>query len=93
MMVALERGGTIDRDEMLMKLVDIQYERNDVSLRAEQVPRAGGLRRDLARLRGVRVSDRVLGRRGRSVVADQPGQRRDVIDIRTSCSSTRPSIS
>ena len=31
MMVALERGGQIDRDEMLMKLVDIQYERNDVS--------------------------------------------------------------
>jgi len=31
MMVALERGQTIDRDEMLMKLVDIQYDRNDVS--------------------------------------------------------------
>ncbi|MHB8973529.1 MAG: excinuclease ABC subunit UvrB [Pirellulaceae bacterium] len=31
MMVALERGATMDRDEMLMKLVDIQYDRNDVS--------------------------------------------------------------
>jgi excinuclease ABC subunit B len=31
MMVALKRGDQIDRDEMLMKLVDIQYERNDVS--------------------------------------------------------------
>ena len=31
MMVALERGGTVDRDEVLMKVVDIQYERNDVS--------------------------------------------------------------
>jgi excinuclease ABC subunit B len=31
MMVALSVGQTIDRDEMLMKLVDIQYERNDVS--------------------------------------------------------------
>ncbi len=30
MMVALERGGTIDRDCLLAKLVDIQYERNDV---------------------------------------------------------------
>ena len=29
MMVALKRGDTIDRDEMLMKLVNIQYERND----------------------------------------------------------------
>lgn len=31
MMVSLKCGQTIDRDEMLMKLVDIQYERNDVS--------------------------------------------------------------
>ena len=31
MMVALQRGQEIDRDEMLMKLIDIQYERNDVS--------------------------------------------------------------
>jgi excinuclease ABC subunit B len=31
MMVALSRGQQVDRDQMLMKLVDIQYERNDVS--------------------------------------------------------------
>ncbi len=31
MMVALRKGQSIDRDEMLMKLVDIQYQRNDVS--------------------------------------------------------------
>ncbi|MCA9107613.1 MAG: excinuclease ABC subunit UvrB [Planctomycetales bacterium] len=31
MMVALVKGGTIDRDEMLSKFVDIQYERNDVA--------------------------------------------------------------
>jgi excinuclease ABC subunit B len=31
MMVALERGATMDRDDMLRKLVDIQYDRNDVS--------------------------------------------------------------
>jgi excinuclease ABC subunit B len=31
MMVALHRGQSIDRDEMLRKLVDIQYDRNDVS--------------------------------------------------------------
>ncbi|MBC8354871.1 MAG: excinuclease ABC subunit UvrB [Planctomycetes bacterium] len=30
MMVSLQKGQMIDRDEMLMKLVDIQYERNDV---------------------------------------------------------------
>ena len=31
MMVALKRGDVVDRDDMLMGLVDIQYERNDVS--------------------------------------------------------------
>ncbi len=31
MMVRLNVGGTIDRDELLLKLVDIQYDRNDVS--------------------------------------------------------------
>ena len=31
MMVLLQRGQTVDRDELLMKFVDIQYERNDVS--------------------------------------------------------------
>jgi len=30
MMVGLARGQMVDRDQMLMKLVDIQYERNDV---------------------------------------------------------------
>jgi len=31
MMVALERGGSIDRDHLLAKLIDIQYDRNDIS--------------------------------------------------------------
>ena len=30
MMIGLRRGMTIDRDQLLMKLVDVQYERNDV---------------------------------------------------------------
>lgn len=30
MMVALEKGQLIDRDEMLARLIDIQYERNDI---------------------------------------------------------------
>src|SRR5438270_4400533 len=30
MMVGLQRGQQIDRDEMLRKLVDVQYERNDI---------------------------------------------------------------
>ncbi|MEA2631154.1 MAG: excinuclease subunit, partial [Chloroflexota bacterium] len=31
MMVRLDVGGSIDRDQMLLKLVDIQYDRNDVN--------------------------------------------------------------
>jgi len=31
MMLHLKRGQSLDRDEMLMQLVDVQYERNDVS--------------------------------------------------------------
>ena len=31
MMVAVKRGQVIDRDELLRKLIDIQYDRNDVS--------------------------------------------------------------
>ena len=31
MMVALAKGETIDRDEMLTRLIDIQYQRNDIS--------------------------------------------------------------
>ena len=31
MMVAVAKGQTIDRDDMLMRLIDIQYERNDIS--------------------------------------------------------------
>ena len=31
MMVALRKGDTIDRDDMLTKLIDIQYSRNDVA--------------------------------------------------------------
>src|SRR6516165_5284732 len=31
MMVRLVKGDTIDRDQMLLRLVDIQYERNDVA--------------------------------------------------------------
>ena len=31
MMVHLQKGGTISRNELLLKLVDIQYERNDIS--------------------------------------------------------------
>ncbi len=93
MMVRLRLGDVIDRDEMLLKFVDIQYDRNDVSLRAGQVPRAGRRRRALAGLRGDRLPDRALRRRGRA-----PGRRSTRSPATCSrrtrrCTSTRPSTS
>ena len=37
MMVGLERGTRIDRDQMLEKLIDIQYERNDIAFERSKV--------------------------------------------------------
>ena len=46
MMLDVQQGETLDRDELLRRLVDIQYERNDVRLRARHVPRARRRGRD-----------------------------------------------
>ncbi len=37
MMVSLRKGATIDRDDMLAKLIDIQYDRNDVAFERSKV--------------------------------------------------------
>ena len=55
------RGRRSSRDEILRKLVDIQYERNDIELRARQVPRARRHARDLARLRGTALRIEFFG--------------------------------
>ena len=75
MMISL-RGETVDRDEVLAKLVDVQYERNDIEFARGKFPRARRLRRAVAVVRGVRAADRVLGRRGRAALDHQPHQRR-----------------
>ena len=49
MMLPLRVGDEIDRDEMLLKLIDIQYDRNDVSFQRGTVPRAGRRRRSVGR--------------------------------------------
>ena len=82
MMVRLQLGDIIDRDEMLLKFVDIQYDRNDVGVRAGQVPRAGRRRRALAGLRGDRLPDRALRRRGRAAGDDRPADRHRARDAR-----------
>ena len=76
MMVGLEVGQTVDRDEVLRQAGrhPVRAERHRVS--AGQVPRAGRLRRGLADLRGVRLPHRVLGRRGRAAFGHPSHQRR-----------------
>ena len=71
MMVGVSVGDVIDRDAMLAKLVDIQYERNDTDPSRGKFRVRGDCGRAVAELRGVCVSDRVLGRRGRAAVDHQ----------------------
>ena len=77
MMVRVVKGEIVDRDSMLLKLVDIQYQRNDVGFRARQVPRPRRRGRGLAGIRGIRLSHRAVRRRGREPGHHQPRQRRD----------------
>ena len=76
MMVGLQVGKTVDRDEVLLEAGQhpVRAERHRVS--AGQVPRAGRLRRGLAHLRGDRLPRRVLGRRSRAAFRHPSHQRR-----------------
>ena len=65
MMLPLERGQRIDREQILRKLVEIQYERNDHELQARRLPRPRRHRRGLPVVRGHRAADRAVRRRGR----------------------------
>ena len=56
MLLPLERGQRINRDEILRKLVEIQYERNDHDFGARHVPRPRRRRRGLSVLRGTWAS-------------------------------------
>ena len=93
MMVGVAVGDVLDRDAMLAKLVDIQYERNDTD------PSRGKFR-----VRGDSVEvwpsyeefayrHRVLGRRGRAAVDHQSDVRRSRSTSWSRCTSTRPSTS
>ena len=53
MMLPLERGQRIDREQILRKLVEIQYERNDLDFAPRHLPRPRRHRRGLAVVRGV----------------------------------------
>ena len=80
-------GKTVDRDEMLSKLVDIQYERNDIEFQPGKFRVRGDCVEIWPSLRGVRLPHRVLGRRGRAALDHQSHQRRGDRAASRRCSS------
>jgi len=50
MMIQLVKGDTLDRNNLLLRLVDIQYERNDVAFSRGKFPRPRRCHRGLAGL-------------------------------------------
>ena len=75
------------------KLVDIQYERNDIEFQPGKFRVRGDCVEIWPSLRGVRLPRRVLGRRGRAALAHPSHQRRGDRAAARSCSSIRPSTS
>ena len=74
--VKLEVGGSVERDELLRALVDVQYARNDHGVQPGHVPGAGRHGGDHPGVRGARDPHRVLRRRDRGAVLPAPAHRR-----------------
>ena len=72
----LVKGGFVDRDELLRKLVSLQYNRNDQALGPRDVPGARRHARGLPRVRGDRVPGDAVRRRGRAAAALRPADGR-----------------
>ena len=83
-------GEEIDRDEVLRKLVKMQYQRNDSGARARRLPGARRGAGDHALLRRVGLPDRPLRRRDRGDPALRPADRRDPRRRSTTSRSGRP---
>ena len=77
MMLPLERGQRIDREQILRKLVEIQYERNDHEFARGDVPRPRRHRRGLSVVRGPGAADRAVRRRGRRAAVVRSADRQD----------------
>ena len=75
--VSLREARSTRRDKLLRHLIDIQYDRNDMTLDPRHLPRPRRHPGDLPGLRGDRRPDRVLRRRGRAHRRGRPAHRRD----------------
>ena len=82
MMLPLERGQRIDREQILRKLVEIQYERNDHDFGARRLPRPRRHRRGLPVVRRERAAHRALRRRGRRAELVRSADRQDAAPAR-----------
>lgn len=71
MAVFLDKEVEQDRDELIRKLIDIQYDRNDYELEARYVPRARRCARCVSSLCGQSDSRGILGRRDRGNLGDR----------------------
>ena len=60
--IVLEVGQTFERDDLLRRLVELQYERNDFDFQTRHLSRTGRRDRAASRLRAVRLSHRALRR-------------------------------
>ena len=89
MMLPLERGQRIDRDQILRKLVEIQYERNDHDFAPRRLPRPRRHRRGLPVVRGHRAADRAVRRRGRRADLVRSADRQDASGSTTRSRSIR----
>ena len=91
MLVFLEEGQTIERDRVLRKLVDIQYQRNDYDFHRGTFRVRGDIGRGLPRLRREpRGARRVLRRRGRGALRDRSAARQGDPQAPERMRSTRP---
>ena len=87
------RATRIERDKLLLRLVDIQYERNDIAFERGEFRVRGDVVEVWPGVRGVRPAHRAVRRRGRRPGHHQSDQRRDAATAATSCTSIPPSTS
>ena len=94
MMVRLQVGDMVDRDEMLLKFVDIQYDRNDVVVRARASSGCAATWSSSGRpTRRSATGSSSSATRSSGWPIDRPAHRRRARDAPRRCTSTRPSTS
>ena len=81
MLLMLEKGQKISRNQIISKLVEILYDRNDDRFPARHVPRARRRDRGLSHLRRLRLPHRAVGRRSRKPLADRSAARAGEADL------------